>query len=140
MPRGSKTCQKCGTTTGPRAHECPKCKHPFKFKEKTETAKKLDPTIETQTPKAFVTPKIYAFGKMPHDKKTILCPVKPNGNNEKHIREWITRMSDYRHTENSQTFRLSRSAILQVSKTYWNPQTALGRLTEGLIRKEVPRD
>lgn len=35
MPKGQKTCDKCGTSTGPRAFVCPKCNAPFVFKNKT---------------------------------------------------------------------------------------------------------
>jgi hypothetical protein len=32
MPKGKKTCDKCGTMTGPRAFMCAKCNTPFIFK------------------------------------------------------------------------------------------------------------
>ena len=34
MPRGQKTCSKCGEATGPRSFVCPKCGQPFSFKPK----------------------------------------------------------------------------------------------------------
>ena len=41
MPKGKKTCDKCGTMTGPRAYMCPNCQTPFVFaaqsKEKKNT-------------------------------------------------------------------------------------------------------
>lgn len=35
MPRGKKTCTKCGTETGPRSFVCKNCNQPFAFKLKT---------------------------------------------------------------------------------------------------------
>lgn len=32
MPKGQKTCEKCGTATGPRAFVCKNCNHQFAFK------------------------------------------------------------------------------------------------------------
>lgn len=41
MPKGKKTCEKCGHECGPRAYMCPECQHPFMFaiqsKEKKTT-------------------------------------------------------------------------------------------------------
>jgi len=41
MPKGKKTCDNCGTLTGPRAYMCPHCQTPFMFavqsKEKKNT-------------------------------------------------------------------------------------------------------
>lgn len=41
MPKGKKTCDQCGTLTGPRAYMCPNCQTPFMFavqnKEKKTT-------------------------------------------------------------------------------------------------------
>lgn len=41
MPKGKKTCDNCGTETGPRAYMCPSCQTPFMFavqsKEKRTT-------------------------------------------------------------------------------------------------------
>jgi len=41
MPKGKKTCDNCGTFTGPRAYMCPNCQTPFMFavqsKEKKTT-------------------------------------------------------------------------------------------------------
>ena len=41
MPKGKKTCEKCGHECGPRAYMCPECQHPFMFavqsKEKKST-------------------------------------------------------------------------------------------------------
>lgn len=41
MPKGKKTCEKCGYECGPRAYMCPECQHPFMFavqsKEKKTT-------------------------------------------------------------------------------------------------------
>ena len=41
MPKGKKTCEKCGHQCGPRAYMCPECQHPFMFavqsKEKRTT-------------------------------------------------------------------------------------------------------
>lgn len=41
MPKGKKSCEQCGTLTGPRAYMCPECNHPFVFavqsKEKRTT-------------------------------------------------------------------------------------------------------
>ena len=41
MPKGKKTCEKCGHQCGPRAYMCPECQHPFMFavqsKEKKTT-------------------------------------------------------------------------------------------------------
>ena len=41
MPKGKKTCDNCGTLTGPRAYMCPSCQTPFMFavqsKEKKNT-------------------------------------------------------------------------------------------------------
>ena len=31
MPKGKKTCEKCGHECGPRAYMCPECQHPFMF-------------------------------------------------------------------------------------------------------------
>lgn len=31
MPKGKKTCDNCGTLTGPRAYMCPNCNTPFVF-------------------------------------------------------------------------------------------------------------
>jgi hypothetical protein len=39
MAKGQKTCDKCGTTTGPRAYMCKKCNTPFVFKAKSKEAK-----------------------------------------------------------------------------------------------------
>lgn len=39
MPKGSKTCSKCGFVTGPRAYICPKCNTPFDFALKTKRSK-----------------------------------------------------------------------------------------------------
>ena len=39
MPKGSKTCSKCGFVTGPRAYICPKCNTPFDFAIKTKRSK-----------------------------------------------------------------------------------------------------
>ena len=33
--KGQKTCDKCGTSTGPRAYICKKCNAPFIFKNKS---------------------------------------------------------------------------------------------------------
>jgi hypothetical protein len=39
MAKGQKTCEKCGTTTGPRAYMCKNCNSPFVFKAKSKEAK-----------------------------------------------------------------------------------------------------
>lgn len=39
MAKGQKTCDKCGTTTGPRAYMCKKCNTPFVFKAKSKESK-----------------------------------------------------------------------------------------------------
>lgn len=39
MPKGKKTCDKCGTSTGPRAFVCPKCNQQFIFKSKSKEEK-----------------------------------------------------------------------------------------------------
>jgi hypothetical protein len=39
MPKGSKTCSKCGYVTGPRAYICPECNTPFDFALKTKRSK-----------------------------------------------------------------------------------------------------
>ena len=39
MPKGKKTCDKCGALTGPRAFVCPKCNTPFVFKAKSRETK-----------------------------------------------------------------------------------------------------
>jgi len=39
MAKGQKTCEKCGTTTGPRAYMCKNCNAPFVFKAKSKEAK-----------------------------------------------------------------------------------------------------
>lgn len=39
MAKGQKTCDKCGTTTGPRAYMCKNCNAPFVFKAKSKEAK-----------------------------------------------------------------------------------------------------
>lgn len=39
MAKGQKTCDKCGTMTGPRAYMCKKCNTPFVFKAKSKEAK-----------------------------------------------------------------------------------------------------
>lgn len=39
MPKGKKTCHKCGTLTGPRAYVCPKCNQPFAFKAQSKEKK-----------------------------------------------------------------------------------------------------
>lgn len=39
MPRGQKTCENCGTTTGPRAIVCKNCNQQFAFKPKTKEQK-----------------------------------------------------------------------------------------------------
>ncbi len=36
MPKGQKTCDKCGHSTGPRAFVCPKCNATFVFKSKSK--------------------------------------------------------------------------------------------------------
>lgn len=45
MPRGIKTCNKCGKTTGPRTRECANCGQSFMFKPKAfnkEPEKQID--------------------------------------------------------------------------------------------------
>ena len=48
MPKGKKTCEKCGHQCGPRAYMCPECQHPFMFapqskeKKTTRMIRKLD--------------------------------------------------------------------------------------------------
>ena len=39
MAKGQKTCDKCGTVTGPRAYMCKNCNTPFIFKAKSKEAK-----------------------------------------------------------------------------------------------------
>ena len=39
MAKGQKTCDKCGTLTGPRAYMCKNCNTPFIFKAKSKEAK-----------------------------------------------------------------------------------------------------
>jgi ribosomal protein L40E len=39
MPRGQKTCDKCGTSTGPRAFVCKECGFHFSFKAKSKEQK-----------------------------------------------------------------------------------------------------
>lgn len=39
MPRGQKTCEKCGTVTGPRSYACKNCNTPFSFKAKSKEQK-----------------------------------------------------------------------------------------------------
>jgi len=39
MAKGQKTCDKCGTVTGPRAYMCKKCNTPFIFKAKSKEHK-----------------------------------------------------------------------------------------------------
>lgn len=39
MPKGKKTCEKCGTLTGPRAYMCPSCSTPFVFAAKSKERK-----------------------------------------------------------------------------------------------------
>ena len=36
MPKGKKTCEKCGHECGPRAYMCPECQHPFMFAPKSK--------------------------------------------------------------------------------------------------------
>lgn len=36
MPKGKKTCDKCGTLTGPRSYMCPNCNTPFSFAPKSK--------------------------------------------------------------------------------------------------------
>jgi DNA-directed RNA polymerase subunit RPC12/RpoP len=39
MPKGQKTCENCGTATGPRAFVCKNCNHQFVFKPQSKEAK-----------------------------------------------------------------------------------------------------
>ena len=39
MPKGKKTCDNCGTLTGPRAYMCPNCNTPFAFKAQSREKK-----------------------------------------------------------------------------------------------------
>lgn len=39
MPKGQKTCDKCGTSTGPRAFICKKCNSPFVFSVKSKESR-----------------------------------------------------------------------------------------------------
>lgn len=39
MPKGKKTCEHCGTLTGPRAYMCPQCQTPFMFVVKSKDKK-----------------------------------------------------------------------------------------------------
>lgn len=39
MPKGQKTCDKCGTSTGPRAFICKKCNTPFVFSVKSKESR-----------------------------------------------------------------------------------------------------
>jgi len=39
LGKGKKACDKCGTTTGPRAYMCKKCNTPFVFKAKSKEHK-----------------------------------------------------------------------------------------------------
>ena len=39
MGKGQKTCDTCGTSTGPRAYMCAKCNAPFVFKAKSKESK-----------------------------------------------------------------------------------------------------
>lgn len=39
MPKGKKTCDNCGTLTGPRAYMCPNCNTPFSFKVQSREKK-----------------------------------------------------------------------------------------------------
>lgn len=39
MAKGKKTCDKCGTQTGPRAYMCKNCNAPFIFKVKSKEAR-----------------------------------------------------------------------------------------------------
>jgi ribosomal protein L40E len=39
MAKGKKTCEKCGTQTGPRAYMCKNCNTPFIFKAKSKEHK-----------------------------------------------------------------------------------------------------
>ena len=39
MPKGKKTCENCGTLTGPRAYMCPSCQTPFVFAAQSKERK-----------------------------------------------------------------------------------------------------
>jgi ribosomal protein L40E len=39
VPKGQKTCDKCGTSTGPRAFICKKCNTPFVFSVKSKESR-----------------------------------------------------------------------------------------------------
>jgi len=39
MPKGKKTCEKCGHQCGPRAYMCPECQHPFMFAPQSKEKK-----------------------------------------------------------------------------------------------------
>lgn len=39
MPKGKKTCEHCGTMTGPRAYMCSNCNTPFSFKPTSKERK-----------------------------------------------------------------------------------------------------
>lgn len=39
MPKGYKTCEKCGHQTGPRAYMCPECQTPFMFAPQSKEKK-----------------------------------------------------------------------------------------------------
>lgn len=39
MPKGKKTCDNCGTLTGPRAYICPNCNYQFVFKAQSREKK-----------------------------------------------------------------------------------------------------
>lgn len=78
MPRGKKSCPKCGALVGPRLRVC-ECGHEFAFKQK-EAPSRLPPRIP---PKATPLPQ-----PDEHGKRTVVV------NDEPKLRQFITALKD----------------------------------------------
>ena len=117
MAKGEKTCPQCKQKTGPRTIQCKQCS--FKFEIKHTTKKNSPETIDIKnspgTPTTFNL--VYTPGQ--NIKGHPFCPIKPAGNSEKEMIEWIDKLQDYIFDSCGQKTKYARVAIKYFADHYW---------------------
>ncbi len=125
MPKGQKTCSKCGTNTGPRAFNCPKCGESFNIQRK-QSAPEIRPEQQHSSKGGITSPGgqdntpstlrrpgvtyIIAPGKNPNSPGDF-CPVKLKSRGEGDIKDWLENLVDYSFEDCGRINKYSKAAI-----------------------------